>query len=190
LSRADPATKLLAAAAALGARDGVAALSIQGIADAADTSKALVLYHFTDKAALLVALHGWLCTAAAERLEAAAMAADPLDAWRALTRAEIARGEATLLVSLANDEAVRGGAAREAERARERAAASLATAVLSSLDLEPRVSPELLGRTLLRHLDGVAVAHGARRAEPLRSDAVELEDELDAFALALLALGR
>ena len=53
------------------------------------------------------------------------------------------------------------------------------------MQLESRVPAPLLGRLLVRHLDGLAVAAAHGRL----SDA-ELDAELDTFALALLGLGR
>jgi AcrR family transcriptional regulator len=178
---------LLAAAIALGARDGVGALSIQAIADAAGVSKALVLYHFDEKAELFAALHAELCGRSATRLRASARATDPLQAWRDLVASEVGRGELPMLAALASDVTLRGAERGAVESLRERAATELGVRILATLDLAPRTSAELLGRVLLRHLDGVTAAHApaARRA----GAAADLSDELDAFALAFLALG-
>jgi AcrR family transcriptional regulator len=187
-SPSEAAGRLLAAAAALGAREGIGALSIQAIADEARVSKALVLYHFDEKSALFVALHAELCAQAAARMRAAAAAADPLEAWRELVRAEVARGELPLLAGLSSDSALRVAAADVAGHVRESAAERLGVRILEALDLEPRIDAALLGRMLLRHLDGVTVAHAPRAARGL--DEAALADELDAFALAFLALGQ
>jgi TetR/AcrR family acrAB operon transcriptional repressor len=186
-SPSDAASRLLASAAALGAREGSGALSMQGIADEAGVSKASVLYHFDEKAALLVALHAELSAQAAARLRTAAREETPLDAWRALVHAEVSRGELALLASLASDAAVRSANTVSSAALREEAATELSARILTALELTPRISVELLGRLLLRHLDGVVVALAPRSGR--RADAAQLDDELDAFALAFLALG-
>lgn len=186
-SPSDAAGRLLAAAAALGAREGIGALSIQAIADAAGVSKALVLYHFEEKSALLAALHTELCGQSAARLRAAAQSADPLDAWRALVAAEVARGELPLLAALASDAAVRSPEASGGWSLREEAATELGVRILGALELTPRIDASLLGRLLLRHLDGLTAAHAPQ--VPRAAPEGRLAAELDAFALAFLALG-
>ncbi len=183
MSRAETGAQLLAAAAALGMAQGVGALTIQAIAGAAGVSKALVLYHFTDKATLLRALHGELASASAARLRAAAARPDPLEAWRALVHDEAAAGALALLAAMGREAGIDAGTVAEAQETREAAATVLATAILGGLDLRPRVAPVLLGRVVVRHVDGVAFR---RRDVP---DAADLDAELDAFALAFLALG-
>jgi AcrR family transcriptional regulator len=160
-------------------------MSLQAIARTAGVSKALVLYHFTGKAALLGAVAGTLGTSSESRLRAAAASTDALEAWRALVREETARGELALLSALSLELELEVEPLRAMRELREMAAAELATAVLGAMQLAPRVPSALLGRVLLRQLDGVAA--GATRAG-LAAGA--LEAELDAFALALLALGR
>lgn len=209
MSRAEGADRLLDAAVALGSGQGVSALSIGAIATAAGVSKALVLYHHADKPQLLRALHAHLGAASASRIRAAAAQldpADPIECWRELARAEAARGELALLSALRLEGAVRDAPAtpRDAvatiERARETAATELVAAMLNALDLTPRVDPSLIGRMLLRHLDGLAstsaaggvAAHSADSADASgrsRAADADLNAELDTFALALLGLG-
>lgn len=168
----------------LGAAHGVGALSLQAIARAAGVSKALLLYHFDGKAALLGAVADRLGAHSEERLRRAATAPDAMEAWRALARDEATRGELALLAALALEAELDPVPLRAMRAARESAGAALASAVLASVHLTPRVAPALLGRLLLRHLDGLAAA--ATR-DGIANAAVEAE--LDAFALALLALG-
>src|SRR5687767_14793240 len=97
LSRADATDRITRAAITLGSAEGVGAMSLQAIARTAGVSKALVLYHFTGKAALLGAVAGTLGTSSESRLRAAAASTDALEAWRALVREETARGELALL---------------------------------------------------------------------------------------------
>jgi AcrR family transcriptional regulator len=206
LSRAEGSPRILAAAVALGATRGVGALTMQAIAKAAGVSKALVLYHFADRATLLAALHAQLSTAAASRLHDAAASADPLGAWRSLALREAEAGELALFCALGREAEVcdslvdRDAAASTAESAREAEATALGVAIFRALGLTPRFSPALVGRVLVRHLDGMAFrrwyataresAGDARtRVADAEADAEAMEAELDAFALALLALG-
>ncbi len=185
MSRADATARITRAAITLGVAEGVGAMSLQAIARAAGVSKALLLYHFAGKSALLAAVAVALGDASATRLRTAAAGADALEAWRALMRDEASRGELALLVALSLELELEPGPLRALRDAREAAAAALAAAVLAGMQLTPRVPAALLGRVLLRQLDGVAA--GATRSG-IAGHA--LEAELDAFALALLALGR
>lgn len=182
MSRADAAARILEAAAALGAAQGVAALSIQGIATAAGVSKALVLYHFHDKDRLLFALATQLVERDVAALTAASAAADALEAWRATASNDERRRERTVLATLLQ-EATLQAKAPELTAPRVAAAAALGQALLAAAGLRPRVPPALLGRVLAQHLDGVAISTRDRAA-------ATLEPDLDAVALALLALGR
>ena len=131
MSRADAAQRITRAAITLGAARGVGALSLQRIADAAGVSKALLLYHFKGKAALLDAVVGTLGRTSAARLRAAAAAADPMRAWRALVRVEAIHGELALLSALTLESDVEAGSLQRARAEREASAVALATAILS-----------------------------------------------------------
>lgn len=185
MSRADGPARITRAAIALGAAEGLGALSLQSIARAAGVSKALLLYHFAGKSALLAAVVAALGDDSATRLRTAAANADTLEAWRTLVRDEAARGELALLAALSLELELEPGPLRAIREAREAAATSLASALFAGLQLTPRVPTALLGRVLLRQLDGIAA--GATRTGIAGA---ALEAELDAFALALLALGR
>ena len=177
--------QLLAAARALGTRSGVGALSLRAIAAEAGVSKALVLYHFAGKAALLEALVDATGHGSAARLAAAARTPRAMAAWRALLRDPVQRREAAFLATLlleADVEVTRTAAVRVA---REGAASALAVAVLADVGLAPRVPAPAIGRLLLRQLDGLAIA-SARGA----MDDEALEAEIDTCALALLGLAR
>jgi len=73
----------------------------------------------------------------------------------------------------------------EARRARETRAGTLAEAMLRTLGLTPRVPAPLLGRVLIRHMDGLVIAAARGGTTP-----EELDAELDTFTLALFGLGR
>ncbi len=183
MSRADGAERFVAAATTLGMAGGVSALTMQGIAAEAGVSKALVLYHFDDKRALLRALALRLATTDVAALRAASEAEDPFDAWLLLGADGEGAGRRALLSALMLEPDVRE-LTEEIRHARQQGAAVLATAMLDAAGLVPRVSAALLGRVLLNQLDGIAAtaAHeGEAGAEPRAA--------LDAFALALLSLG-
>lgn len=175
----DVRLRLLAAALSLGAREGVGALSIQAIAATAGVSKALVLYHFDDKQALLVALLEHVVAGDVAALESAARAEEPVTALRALAADADGVAARGLLVTLSREAALRTEAS--ARRAvREVAATTLATAVLRSAGLRPRIARALLGQVVLQQLDGLATAGATPDVR---------EGALDAFTLALLSLG-
>ncbi len=184
MSRADAGARITRAAIALGAIEGIGALSLQAIARGAGVSKALLLYHFAGKSALFTEVAVALGAASESRLRRAAEAPDAMEAWRTLVRAEVTRGELALLAALAMEMELDAGALPAIRVAREGAAAALAIAVLAGVHLTPRVPAALLGRLLLRQLDGLAVSSTREGIAPEALDA-----ELDAFALALLALG-
>jgi AcrR family transcriptional regulator len=196
MSRADGADRLLSAAIALGVSHGLGAMSVQGIATAAGVSKALVLYHHSDKPTLLRAVHARLVAENTHRLRdatAGIVASDPLESWRALARAEVRSGELALLAALAQDDALRmqqSASRATPDEERTAAAGEFARAILSALAIPPRVGRHLLGALLVRQLDGLVIAHGRHAAgrDATHPDA-NLDAELDAFALALLGLG-
>jgi AcrR family transcriptional regulator len=181
MSRADTAERIVAAAVVHGTARGVAALSLQGIAAAAGVSKALVLYHFSEKDRLLAAIAEYLTTRDVATLEAAAGAPDALETWRTAAGDARHRAERALLVSLMHEAPLRAEA--DALGARRAAAATrLAAAMLRSAGLRPRIAPALVGRVLLHQIDGLATTGASRTGEAL-------DAELDAAALAVLGLG-
>ena len=189
MSRADASERITRAAVTLGVTEGVGAMSLQAIARRAGVSKSLLLYHFTGKPLLLGAVVRTLGSESEARLQQAAAAPDALEAWRLLVRDEVTRGELALLGALALEAAGDPAMLRDVRAARERAAATLASAVLTGVHLAPRVPVALLGRLLLRHLDGVVSATTRVGTSSSADAAAALDAELDAFALALLALG-
>ena len=185
MSRADARDRIIAAAVQLGTAQGAGALSLQAVADSAGVSKALLLYHYEEKGALLGVVARTIGEDTAERINAAARAENPMDAWHALAQEECARGEMALLAALLLDPAVDLSVVRETRRARTDAATRLASRMLGAVGLAPRVPVEFVGRFLLRELDGLVHASGR---DGLRGEALDVE--LDAVVLALLALGR
>jgi AcrR family transcriptional regulator len=183
MSRADGADRFLAAATTLGVVGGVSALTIQGIAAEVGVSKALVLYHFDDKRALLRALALRISAADVSALRVAGEAEDPFDAWLTVGADREGAARRALLAALILEPTVRG-LAHEIRGARQQAAGALASAMLETAGLVPRVSGALLGRVLLQQLDGIAAS-----AEDADTEGATPRAALDAFALALLSLG-
>jgi AcrR family transcriptional regulator len=172
---------MIDAAIALGTREGVGALTLQGVATASGVSKALVLYHHDDKDALLLAVARRLAEKDAAALAQAAAGHEVLEAWRQVSGEEEQRAERALLITLLQEAALRA-AAPTLLNLRVQAGSSLATAMLAEAGLRPRIASSLLGRLLVQHLDGIAVSARGRSA-------MALEAELDTAALALLGLG-
>lgn len=181
MSRADAAPRILDAAIELGTRDGVGALALQGIAQASGVSKALVLYHYGDKDALLLAVAERLVERDVAALHAAA-GPDALERWRDVAGDRARRDERALLASLLHEAALRHHATR-LTAARIRACVVLAEAVFVAARLRSRVASPLVGRFVVQLLDGLALDLREREADAI-------EAELDVAALALLGLGR
>jgi len=156
-------------------------MSLQGIATESGVSKALVLYHHHEKAALLAAVAERLVARDVDALRSAASASDVLDAWRSVAGAEERRSERALLAAMLAEHELRAQAvALQATRAQ--AAAAVAQALLASAGLRSRIAVSLLGRVALAQLDGIAMTAREQSAEAL-------DAELDAHALSLLGLG-
>lgn len=185
MSRSDSGARIIDAAVRLGTKAGPSALSVQGVADEAGVSKALVLYHFGAKTALLTAVATALGERSAGRVVDATRQPDVIVGWRALGAHECASRELALLAALQVEPAVAVDAVARVRSSREAAATLLAERMLSAFGLTPRVPPSFAGRLLLRELDALAITHA--RSAP---DAADVHAEQDAVLLALLALGR
>jgi AcrR family transcriptional regulator len=181
MSRVDAAARMVESAIALGTRDGVGALTLQGIATVSGVSKALVLYHHQDKDALLLAVARRLVAKDVSALAEAAVDDEVLEAWRRVSGDAEHRAERALLVTLLGEASLRAEAPTLLS-ARAQAGSALAAAMLAEAGLRSRIANSLLGRVLVHHLDGIAVGTRGRSAS-------SLEAELDATALALLGLG-
>jgi AcrR family transcriptional regulator len=166
-------------------REGVAGASMAAIALEAGVSKALLHYHYHDRATLLAEIVERIGGRLIGRERAAmdhSVEASGLDAlWRWLD-AELRRGELASFVELAF---VREGAVRTATRAvaihRRRSAARTIERLFAQLDLTPRVPAPLMADASVAFTDGMAldVANGSLR-DPRVS--------FDIFWLALLGL--
>jgi AcrR family transcriptional regulator len=166
-------------------REGVAGASMAAIALEAGVSKALLHYHYHDRAALLAEIVERIGRRLVSRERAAIDEGDGTGGLNALWRwldGELRRGE---LVGLAELALVREGAVRTATRAaageRRRSAALTIERLFADLELTPRIPPPLMADAAVAFMDGLAldVANGSMR-EPRVS--------YDIFWLALLGL--
>lgn len=154
------------------------------IAAEAGVSKALLHYHYSDRARLLAEVVTQLGDRLAAREQVALAGADgskAVDAlWRWLER-ELALGElrALLELSLIREPLVHDAAAAVAD-ARRIAAGRMTADLLRRLGLEPRVPAELLGEASVAFMDGLAVAGPVRGSDPRVA--------FDVFWLAMLGL--
>ena len=167
------------------AREGVAGASMAAIALEAGVSKALLHYHYHDRATLLAEIVERIAEGTIARERAAVDDSTEIGGLDALWRwleGELRRGELAALAELA---LVREGPVRRAARAaasdRRRSAARTIERLFTELDLTPRVPAPLMADAAVAFVDGLAldVASGATR-EPRVS--------YDIFWLALLGL--
>lgn len=166
------------------ARDGAAESSMAVIAAAAGVSKALLHYHYSDRARLL----SEVVTQLGERLAARERSAlegvggrKAIDGlWRWMD-GELARGELRVLLelSLVRDPLVHAAAMTVAE-SRRASATRTTTALLALLGLEPRVPVELLADASVAFTDGLVLGRMVTRADPRVA--------FDVFWLAMLGL--
>jgi AcrR family transcriptional regulator len=158
-------------------------VSMAQIATASGVSKALLHYHYTDRAHLLADVVRRLSARLVAR-ERAAVGAAPSGAtvdalWRWI-QGELQRGELRALLELGTlrDEAV-STASRLAADSRRASATSTVAALFSQLGLTPRVPAVLLGDASAAFVDGLALDGDSAR-DPRVS--------FDVFWLALLSL--
>jgi AcrR family transcriptional regulator len=179
--------RLLEAALRRSAVDGIGALSLQTIADEADVSKALVLYHFRDKDDVMSTLVEWTTSRVLAREATALVASTPAtvleELWRWL-EAEIARGELRALIELAGERGARTRQANEASSiARHLAAEETMTQLFKLLHLTPRVPIPMLAASELAMREGLVLAASREPARATRAG-------FDVFWLALLRLAQ
>ena len=166
------------------ARDGAAESSMAVIAAAAGVSKALLHYHYSDRARLLAEVVTQLGERLAARERTALdgvsgrKAVDGL--WRWL-EGELARGEIRVLLelSLVRDPLVHAAAMAVAE-ARRASATRTTTTLLALLGLEPRVPVELLADASVALADGLTLGRMVAHTDPRVT--------FDVFWLAMLGL--
>lgn len=165
-------------------RDGLADASMAVIAREAEVSKALLHYHFSDRAQLLAEM----VTLIGRRLitrEQGALERDesspPVDVlWRWL-EVELERGEVRALLALGTlrDSAVRA-AVEEVSSARRASAAATTEYVFARLGLTARVPLTLVADASVAFVDGLALDSGSDRDSRV---------SFDVFWLGMLSLG-
>ncbi len=183
--RHDPPAAIIDAGIRCLARDGLQATSMGAIAARAGVSKALLHYHFTDRAALLADMTATITQRLVLRERGALSAAQGEPAvdllWKWLDE-ELARGELHALVEL---QGVRDASVRDALAAssllRHEAARETVARLFQRLGLTPRVRVDLIGNTVMTFVDGLAV-------DPVPSG--DRRTSFDVFWLALLGLGQ
>ena len=184
-ARLDARGRIVSAGVRCVAREGVAGASMAAIALEAGVSKALLHYHYHDRARLLVEIVERISAGTIERERLAVDESDGvggLDALWHWLEGELRRGELAALAELA---LLREGPVRRATRAaaseRRRSAARTIERLFAELDLAPRVPAPLMADAAVAFVDGLAldVANGSNR-DPRVS--------YDIFWLALLGL--
>lgn len=188
---ADARERLLAATLQCAIRDGGGSVSLQAIAREAGVSKALILYHWRDKEALLATAIRWL-DARIQRREGAALSGSTAtsvleDYWRWI-EGELAAGELLALLELSQ---VRGEECRQAlrESAERRKVQSEATVgrIFGLLELTPRLPAAMLASCELAFREGLVMGTApAPHSPPELSPRVAY----DVFWLSLLSLTR
>lgn len=167
------------------ARDGVAGASMAAIALEAGVSKALLHYHYHDRATLLAEIVERIGAQTIERERTAIDESDGmggLDALWQWLEGELRRGE---LAALAELTLVREAPVRRKTRVtasdRRRSAAHTIERLFAELDLTPRVPAAMMADAAVAFVDGLALdaANGSAR-DPRVS--------FDIFWLALLGL--
>lgn len=146
-------------------RDGFAGASMTAIAEEAEVSKALLHYHFADRAQLLAQVIRALGARVTQREHVALDRADPaasVDALWSWLSDELARGELRALLTLgltlglADASAMRHEVAA-ASRARRASAERTVTQVFVRLGLSPRVPAALIAGACLAFIDGLVM---------------------------------
>lgn len=166
-------------------RRGVADASMSAIASEAGVSKALLHYHFADRAQLLTHVIGVLAQRLVHREREAlahrsASDATVVDALWHLVEGELVRGELRAVLELGTlQEPALAAANDEARRQRQDAAVQTVGQVLTRLDLAPRVPVALIAGATVAFVDGLAI--GGVRSE-------DAQPSFDVFWLAILSL--
>lgn len=163
-------------------RHGLESSTMAVIADEAGVSKALLHYHFVDRATLLAEIAALIARRTVSRQAVAldrstpARAVDSLWEW---TQVELERGELGALLALGTlRDASIVEAVSHANRARLGATIAVVTRVFEGLALEPRIPVGLIAGACVAVTDGLVSG----------VDAGESRGAFDAFWLGMLGL--
>jgi AcrR family transcriptional regulator len=165
-------------------RDGVAGATMAAIAAEGGVSKALLHYHYSDRARLMAEVASQLGRRIVSRERGAmdvARGSGVVDALWQWLEGELARGELRALLELAlqHEPEIRTASAAAAH-ARQNAAAQTVEQLFTGLGLIPRMPPALLGGASIAFIDGLALGAASPGPDPRVS--------FDLFWLALLNL--
>jgi AcrR family transcriptional regulator len=177
-------TRIVDAAVRCLVRGGVAGASMAAIATEAGVSKALLHYHYADRARLMAEVATQIGRRIVGRERGAmdgAQGSGAVDALWHWLEGELAQGELRALLELALQyEPEIRAATNAAARAREHAAAETVERLFTGLGLTPRMPAPLLGGASIAFIDGLAIGASAPARDPRVS--------FDLFWLALLSL--
>jgi AcrR family transcriptional regulator len=164
--------------------DGVTNASMAVIAAAGGVSKALLHYHYADRAHLLAEVATELGRRVVARERAvidAARGSGAVDAHWEWLAAELHRGELRALLELSVERETEVRVAVDAATlARARAATQTVAQLFEGLGLTPRMPAALLAGAVLAFIDGLAIGQPSPTRDPRAS--------FDLFWLALLSL--
>ncbi|MEP6998937.1 MAG: helix-turn-helix domain-containing protein [bacterium] len=180
----DARLRIVEAAIRCIAHEGVHGASMALIAADTGVSKALLHYHFTDRAQLLSEVVRTLSTRLATRERGAiehAQAARTVDALWAWLENELRQGELRALLEL---QLVRDASLREvlyrAATIRRNSATATVERLFAQLELTPRVPVDLIGDAALAFVDGLVLNDEMSQRARV---------SFDVFWLAILSLG-
>ena len=179
----DTRTRIVDAGIRCVARAGVHGASMSAIATEAAVSKALLHYHFADRARLLAEMVATLGQRLVAR-ERSALAHGPdtrtIDLLWDWLDVELRKGELRALseLQMVPSPLVRLASERAATDRRV-AAASIVRSLFARLGLTPRIDVELIGDTTIAFIDGLALD---------RTSARDARVSFDVFWLAILSL--
>lgn len=184
-STSDTRRRIVDAGVRCVAREGVAGASMAAIAQEAGVSKALLHYHYHDRATLMAEVVERIGQRTVAR-EAAALESNSgsagLDALWGWLEEELRLRELAALAELAF---AREGRVRAASRAvaddRRRRAATSVERLFAELGVTPRVPPALMADSVVAFIDGLALDAAVRSSHDPRVS-------YDVFWLALLGL--
>jgi AcrR family transcriptional regulator len=180
----DARTRIIGAGIRCLIRDGIADATMAAIAEEGDVSKALLHYHFADRAHLVAEIVSAIGRRLAARERAAMLVQSddgPVDIlWQWLS-AELARGElrALLATHTIPDEPVRTALDTVLVNRRETMSRTV-TMMFDRLGLTMRIPAPVVADTCITFIDGLAF--GTRNGADARL-------RFDVFSLALLSLG-
>ncbi|HYV98789.1 MAG TPA: TetR/AcrR family transcriptional regulator [Gemmatimonadaceae bacterium] len=179
--------RLLDAASTLLCTEGAAAVTIQRVADAAGTSKALVHYHFADKDALLVAcaerVTAHLTAAEGSALATSTAETALADLWLGHMSPETCAVRRALLALITDASEATRSALSAAMRRRRLALAGLIGRLEALMSFAPEVHSGTLVAAYTALIDGLTLQRTVDPGDDHRR-------AFDAFWLAILSLDR